>query len=434
MSPWLGVVADDVTGAVDLAGEVGAAGLRTVVVLGVPDDGADLPGCDCAVVALTTRTAPVAQAVEDSTAAARWLLGHGARWLYQKYCSTFDSTDAGNIGPVADALAGLVGGRSVGTPATPAVGRTQYLRQLFVGDRLLSESSLRDHPLTPMRDPDLVRVLGRQTRRAVAAVPWPVVRAGARSVREAVGERFADGAAHVLVDALTDADLDVLATAVTADVGGGPSDPGAARPLLGGAAGFATALARLHTPTLASTTSADLPPVGHGPSLVVAGSCSERTREQVARHPGPRLRISAPDLAAGVEEVVSGAVEFLVRSWSQDQASVPAVLSTADPDQVRAEQDAVGREESARLVEGALGEIARRAVHDHGARRVLVAGGETSGAVTAALGVGALHVGRRVEPGLAWTVTTTEPAIALLLKSGNFGSPDLFTTAWEASP
>ncbi|NHT19486.1 four-carbon acid sugar kinase family protein, partial [Cellulomonas sp. IC4_254] len=209
--PRLGVVADDVTGACDLADAVRDAGGSAVVVLGVPDPGLDLPSCDAAVVALRTRTAPAAQAVAESVAAASWLLGRGAAAVYQKYCSTFDSTDEGTIGPVADALLDLLGADavSVGTPATPRAGRTQYQGHLFVGDRLLSESSLRHHPLTPMTDPDLVRVLGRQTPRAVGLLPWGALRgpdAGA-----ALADVLGGGAAHVLVDALTDEDLDALA-------------------------------------------------------------------------------------------------------------------------------------------------------------------------------------------------------------------------------
>lgn len=423
--PWLGVVADDVTGAVDLAGEVAAAGLHTVVLLGTPEPDAPLPACDCAVVALTTRTAPVGRAVDDSLTSARWLLAQGTSRLYQKYCSTFDSTDAGNIGPVADALADLVGGASVGTPATPSVGRTQYLGHLFVGGRLLSESSLRHHPLTPMRDPDLVRVLGRQTPRAVGLVPAADVRAGAGAARDAVDRLLSEGRGHVLVDAADDADLDVLAEAVT---GAGPGG----RALLAGAAGFAAALARLRARGGTPGDGDELPAVEEGPSLVVAGSCSERTREQVARHRGPALRVSAPELAADRDGTVGRAAAFVADAWADDPAVIPLVYSTGEPEQVRAEQEAVGREHAAALVEGALAEVARRAVVEQGARRLVVAGGETSGAVTAALGVRALHVGPRVEPGLPWTVTTT--GLALLLKSGNFGAPELFSTAWEVAP
>ena len=219
----LGVVADDVTGACDLAGVVTAAGMPATVLLGPPSP-ADVPaaGAACVVVALKTRTAPVESAVAESVAAGRWLLQHGARRLYQKYCSTFDSTPAGNIGPVADALAELVGGRSVGTPATPAVGRTVYQGHLFVDGRLLSESPLRDHPLTPMTDADLVRVLGAQTQRPVGLVPWP-----------SAGVTAGVDAVHVLLDALTDEDLDRHAAALA----GGDE-------LLGGASGLAAALAR----------------------------------------------------------------------------------------------------------------------------------------------------------------------------------------------
>ncbi|MCG7287652.1 four-carbon acid sugar kinase family protein, partial [Cellulomonas sp. ACRRI] len=219
--PRLGVVADDVTGACDLADAVRDAGGSAVVVLGVPGPGLAMPPCDAAVVALRTRTASVGQAVAESVAAASWLLDRGAAAIYQKYCSTFDSTDEGTIGPVADALLDLLGpgAVSVGTPATPRAGRTQYQGHLFVGDRLLSESSLRHHPLTPMTDPDLVRVLGRQTARPVGLLP----RGGLRATDPggALARVVRDGAAHVLADALTDDDLDALARGGRGGGGGG---------------------------------------------------------------------------------------------------------------------------------------------------------------------------------------------------------------------
>lgn len=433
--PRLGVVADDVTGACDLADAVRDAGGSAVVVLGVPGPDLDLPPCDCAVVALRTRTAPRPQAVAESVASARWLLRHGARRLYQKYCSTFDSTDDGMIGPVADALLDLIGPDAVGigTPATPRAGRTQYQGHLFVGDRLLSESPLRDHPLTPMRDPDLVRVLGRQTPRPVALLDRQTVASDRAS---SALERLAGaGARHVLADALTDADLDALAGAVART----------SRPvLLGGAAGFAAALARRghdgtrRPPALASAPAAPLAGAptaapGERPALVVSGSCSARTLEQVARFDGPRIVLDAVALDADRERTLDGVLRALADAYRAGPGPV-LVASSAEPAAVRATQDRLGARRAAALLEDAAGEVAARAVRDLGVGRLLVAGGETSGAVAAALGLRVLHVGPAAAPGVPWMVPADRPGLSVLLKSGNFGGPDLFRTAWEVCP
>lgn len=446
--PRLGVVADDVTGACDLADAVRDAGGSAVVVLGVPDPGLDLPSCDAAVVALRTRTTPAAQAVAESVAAASWLLGRGAAAVYQKYCSTFDSTDEGTIGPVADALLDLLGADtvSVGTPATPRAGRTQYQGHLFVGDRLLSESSLRHHPLTPMTDPDLVRVLGRQTPRVVGLLPWGALHGP--DAAGALADVLGGGAAHVLVDALTDEDLDALARVVGAAGGAGPRGAGPVagagagpggravdlqRPvLLGGAAGFAAALARAW-PHDRARAADPAPRSTGGRALVVSGSCSARTREQVARFPGPRVALDADALAADPD----GALAVVLRDLAAAYADGPGpvlVSSSADPDAVRGTQERLGVRRAAEVLEHAAGEVAARAVRDLGVGRLLVAGGETSGAVAAALGLGVLRVGPAAAPGVPWMVPVDGPDVAVLLKSGNFGGPDLFRTAWKACP
>lgn len=455
--PRLGVVADDVTGACDLADAVRDAGGSAVVVLGVPAPSTTLPPCDVAVVALRTRTAPVDQAVAESVAAASWLLARGAAAIYQKYCSTFDSTDEGTIGPVADALLDLLGpdAVSVGTPATPRAGRTQYQGHLFVGDRLLSESSLRHHPLTPMTDPDLVRVLGRQTARRVGLLPWAGLRGP--DPAGALARVVDDGVTHVLADALTDGDLDTLAAIVGAgglgaagivgagavgaaaavggaDVAGAAGVGGAGRPVLvGGAAGLAGALARSWPRGPGRGDAPTAPRTTRGRALVVSGSCSARTLEQVARFPGPRVALDADALAADPEGALVRVLAGLADAYGDGDGPV-LVSSSADPEAVRGTQERLGVRRAAETLERAAGEVAARAVRDLGVGRLLVAGGETSGAVAAALGLGVLRVGPAAAPGVPWMVPVEGPAVAVLLKSGNFGGLDLFTSAWEVCP
>lgn len=417
MSARIGVIADDLTGACDVAAGLSALGRSAEIRLGVPDP-ADAPESDCVVIALKSRTAPATDAVADSVAAARALHGWGVALIYQKYCSTFDSTDAGNIGPVADALLERMppGAVSVGTPATPAVGRTMHRGHLFVDDRLLSESSLARHPLTPMRDPDLVRVLSRQTPHTVGLVRTEVVRRGAAAVGAEIGALRSAGVRHVLVDAVLDDDLDTVAAAVSPmpDV------------LVGGAAGLITAVVRA-TP---GARVAAAPPPPSGRALILSGSGSERTREQVAAHDGPRFELRPDLLMADPEAVIGDALSFL---GARDDGVPPLVTATAEPEEVAGVQHRWGRARSAQAVEAALSRIARAAVEQHGVRRLLVAGGETSGAVAAALGMGALRVRRVAAPGVAWTtgIDRAGRTLDLCLKSGNFGGADFFDEAWK---
>ncbi|GAA3773908.1 four-carbon acid sugar kinase family protein [Plantactinospora mayteni] len=437
--PWLGAVADDLTGACDLADAVSEQGESAIVVVGTP--GGPPPACGCAVVALKSRTAPRAEAVGDSLTAARWLVEAGCTTIYQKYCSTFDSTDEGNIGPVADALvqlatagrAGPAGGApSVGTPATPRVGRTLYQGQLFVGRQLLSESPLRDHPLTPMRDSDLVRVLSRQTRATVALVDWNTVAAGPERIHAAIDAARRTGAGHVLVDALTETDLDNLATALLrAPTGDAPL-------VAGGAAGLAAALARVRgggtpSPGLNRAAARAVPAVPNGRRLILSGSCSARTREQVARFTGPLVSLSPVDLDADFGQTVDAVLAAVAEAYRTTDDPV-LVSSSADPVLVARYDSQLGPGRSAELLEAAAGEIAARAIATLGVRRLLTAGGETAGAVVRALGLGVLRVGPAVGPGLPWMVPDPDPKLAILFKSGNFGEPDLFHTAWKLAP
>jgi uncharacterized protein YgbK (DUF1537 family) len=438
----LGAVADDVTGACDLAGRVVEAGLPASVLLpeptspdpsltvprlpfgtdGVFPQGADGSGdaSGCAVVALKVRTAPVAQAVAEATAAARLLLEAGASLLYQKYCSTFDSTPAGNIGPIADALVAVAGARStVGTPATPGARRTQYEGVLFADGVPLAESPMRDHPLTPMRDSSVVRLLAPQTPAPVSLVRWEVVQRGAAEVAAAIRP------GHTLVDALTEADLDTIAQAVLSAPGG---------IVAGGGAGVATALARAAVAaTGGERPDTRLPEVPVTGRLVLAGSASAATRAQTAAFAGERHTVDPLALAAD-----GRALDRLRDALAARADHREPVLIGSAPEIARAQAE-LGAVRAAALVEDALSELAAFAVHELGYSHLLVAGGETSGAVTARLGVRRLLVGEQAAPGVPWTVGRSaaggsDRTVALLLKSGNFGASDLFSTAWEVAP
>jgi uncharacterized protein YgbK (DUF1537 family) len=423
VSVLLGCIADDFTGATDLASMLVRAGMRTVQTIGVPEDARLADGADAVVVALKSRTIPPGEAVSQSLAALRWLRGAGARQIYFKYCSTFDSTPAGNIGPVADALLDALGADfTIACPAFPENGRTIYKGHLFVGDVLLSDSPMKDHPLTPMTDANLVRVLARQTKREVGLVEHPSVRRGAAAIRARFDELRAKNTAYAIVDALADEDLLAIGAAC-ADLA-----------LVTAGSGVALGLPQnfFAAGLMQPRADAGALPAAGGKPAVLAGSCSAATRQQVARmaerHPAHAVDpVADPDparLAAKALTAIAPALE----------AGRPfLVYSTAEPSQVAAVQASLGAERAATLIEDALALVARRIVAS-GVRRLVVAGGETSGAVVKALGVKALAIGPQIDPGVPWTATVgSEPRIALALKSGNFGAPDFFAKALAQS-
>ncbi|MCU1424297.1 MAG: hypothetical protein JWM51_588 [Microbacteriaceae bacterium] len=414
MTPWLGVIADDYTGATDLAGMLVREGTSAIQFLGIPDAATCVPEADCLVVALKSRSIPYAEAVEQSLAAARWLLAQGVDQLFFKYCSTFDSTPDGNIGPVAEALAREVGEAiTILAPSVPENGRTVYQGAMFVGDVPLGESSLRTHPINPMTDSNLIRVFDNQSTSTAGLVRHQVVRQGASAISESLDRLKSEGHAFAVVDAIYDEDLDAIAAAV------------APRRLVTGAAGLGIALAR------ARRTSTDLSPQAPsrptGRAVVLSGSCSTATQGQVALHKQshPSFEIDPRALAAG-DDVVAEALAFA----RANAEAVPLIYSSADPAHVRAVQDELGVAHSARLIESTFAEIAKGLVQD-GVRRLVVAGGETSGAVVSGLGTSAIEIGAEVDPGVPWTISVDEPRIGLLLKSGNFGSEDIFSRALE---
>jgi 3-dehydrotetronate 4-kinase len=422
MAPLLGCIADDFTGATDLAGMLVRAGMRTVQMIGVPDSPAP-PDVDAVVVALKSRTIAPEAAVEQSLAALRWLREAGCRRFYFKYCSTFDSTDRGNIGPVADALmSALDTPFTIACPAFPEAGRTIFKGYLFVGDVLLSESGMKNHPLTPMTDPNLVRVLQRQTRRKVGLADATAVSAGRDRLRARFEELRRGGVEIAIVDATSNDDLLVIGAA-SADL-----------PLVTGGSGIALGLppawraARL----LGTVGAADALPKAAGLRAIVAGSSSVATQGQVAAalEAGmPALRIDPLRLAAG-EDVPRAALEWAAPLLPRGPV---LVYATAAPERVREIQERLGRERAGELVEQALAAIARGLV-ERGVGQLIVAGGETSGAVVSELGVKGLRIGPQIAPGVPWTAALGGRPLSLALKSGNFGARDFFLEAWKRLP
>ena len=416
----LGAIADDFTGATDLANTLRKEGMTTVQVIGVPDDSVAEPvaEADAVVVALKSRTAATDIAVAEALAALDWLRAHGAEQIVFKYCSTFDSTANGNIGPVADALMDALGADiAIVCPAFPENGRTIYQGHLFVGSQLLSDSPMKDHPLTPMRDANLLRLMDQQSARGVGLAPLSAVRRGDGALAEAFEANRSAGASYVVVDALEDADLRTIGAACSE------------HRLITGGSGIALGLPQnfRNSGRLAAAGAVAAPAVD-GADVVLAGSCSEATRAQIAwaAENWPTRKLDADQIAAGspvVEEAMSWADPYL-------GATPVLIYSSSDPDEVAAVQSRYGRDRAGEMIETAMGEIACRLIAN-GARRMIVAGGETSGAVVSALGVKALKIGPEIEPGVPWTETLSEPPIALALKSGNFGGPNFFGKALE---
>jgi uncharacterized protein YgbK (DUF1537 family) len=422
MPPLLGCIADDFTGATDLAGMLVKHGMRTVQLIGVPQAAAP-EEVDAIVVALKSRSCPVGEAVRDSLAALRWLQQAGCRQFFFKYCSTFDSTPRGNIGPVAEALMDALGASfTIACPAFPANRRTIYQGYLFVGDVLLNESGMQNHPLNPMTDANLQRVLQAQVKRRVGLVDYATVGQGAAAIQEQFTRLCREGYGFAIVDALSDADLLQIAAAC------------AGLPLVTAGSGIAVGLPEnfRRQGLLPRETVADaLPPTG-GFRAVVSGSCSAATRKQVAlmRERHPAFQVNPLELALGAD-VVGKALQ-----WAGEFVAKTPVLiyATDEPENVRAAQQQIGTERAGELVEKALAAIAKGLV-SLGVGQLIVAGGETAGAVVQTLGINGLRIGREIDPGVPWT-TVLQPSaaarpLALALKSGNFGTADFFLKAWN---
>jgi 3-dehydrotetronate 4-kinase len=419
----LGCIADDFTGATDLANNLVRSGMRVVQTIGVPARPADAD-VDAVVVALKTRTIPSAEAVARSLDALQWLRSQGAGQIYFKYCSTFDSTPEGNIGPVTealmDALVDLPGADfAIATPAFPDNQRTVFKGHLFVGDVLLNESGMQHHPLTPMTDANLVRVLQAQCRRKVGLVDYRVVARGMEAIRARFDALRAQGIGIAIVDAISNDDLLRL----------GPALKG--MPLVTAGSGVATALPANFG--IAPSNAASALPVAGGAKAAIAGSCSQATRRQVRAFldaGGAAFGIDPLEIAAGVD------VAKRALAWCAPQLGRDPVLiySTADPATVKSVQERLGVEQAGTMIERTLAAIARGLVA-RGVRQLVVAGGETAGACVQALHVTQMQIGPQIDPGVPWchAQTDSEPiaALHLALKSGNFGGDDFFTRAFS---
>jgi len=418
MSIVLGCIADDFTGATDLANNLVRAGMRTVQTVGVPAQGVE-GEVDAVVVALKSRTVPRDEAIANSLAALRWLQSLGAQQIYFKYCSTFDSTSEGNIGPVTEALLdALDSDFTIATPAFPDNARTVFRGYLFVGDVLLHESGMQNHPLTPMTDSNLVRVLQSQCRRRVSLIDYRVVANGAAAVRARIDELKAQRVSIAIVDAISNDDLLKLAPALKG------------MPLVTAGSGVAIGLPANFG--IAPSNAASELPRASGACAIVSGSCSAATNRQVsafAATGGESFRIDPGDVANGVD-VVAQAL-----AWAETRLSARPVLlySTAEPSRVKAVQQQIGVQRAGEMIERTLAAAARGLV-ERGVRQLVVAGGETAGACVQALQVAQLRIGTQIDPGVPWCHAKTRLApggIHLALKSGNFGADDFFTRAFS---
>ncbi len=424
-SVLLGCIGDDYTGSSDLANALTRAGLRTIQTVGVPADDLELPEADAVVVALKSRSVAPKAAVAMALPARAWLKGRGARHVMFKVCSTFDSTDRGNIGPVMDALIATEGDPPLVlvNSAFPQTRRTIYLGQLFVGDVPLNESPLKDHPLNPMHDADLVRVLGRQSITRIGLVPLSVVDEGAAAIAARMAALKAEGFGAAIIDAVFDRDLLPIGRAALKT------------PLSVGASGLGIGLARalIEEGSVKPVASGawDGSPVG-GKAACLSGSCSAATLAQVAEAERvmPVLRLDAAALVSGPEEADRALAWALPKL---DQGPV-LIASTAPPEEVQALQARFGGDRAGHVIEQAMARIAQGLVQA-GVRRLVIAGGETSGAAVDRLGLKAFAIGPEIAPGVPVLRTVGgKPEMMLALKSGNFGGPGFFADALALMP
>ncbi|HKU06475.1 MAG TPA: 3-oxo-tetronate kinase [Bradyrhizobium sp.] len=419
MTLALGCIADDYTGASDLANTLTRQGLRTVQTIGVPSDDLKLPDIDAVVVSLKSRSIEAGEAVARSRDAEKWLRSRGAGHVLFKICSTFDSTDAGNIGPVMDALRADCGEKIVlVTPAFPETGRTVYQGNLFVGIVPLNESPLKDHPLNPMHDSNLVRVLARQSKTKVGLVNLATLTRGPDAIRARLAELAGQGIGAAIIDAVFDADLETIG-AVAVD-----------HRLSVGASGIGLGLARalVKSGKVKAASGAASGAVVGGPAACLAGSCSQATLQQIAKAEAimPVLHLDPERVVAGKEEARRAV------AWAVERVNSGPLLiaSSATPEEVAALQSRHGRIAAGHAIEQAMADIAEGLVRS-GVRRLVVAGGETSGAVVDRLKIPGFLVGEEIAAGVPVlrAVGNGSGDMLLALKSGNFGGPAFFSDA-----
>ncbi|MEK9916488.1 MAG: 3-oxo-tetronate kinase [Betaproteobacteria bacterium] len=419
MGVLLGCIADDFTGATDLAGTLSKAGMSVLQVLGVPDkDFGVPPHVNAIVVALKTRSIDPNEAVLESLAALDWLRQLESYQYYFKYCSTFDSTDEGNIGPVADAMIDVLGlDWTVFNPAFPTNKRTVYMSHLFVGDQLLAESGMRHHPLNPMTDSNLVRVLSRQSQYSVGSITHLDMEGGISQIHHSLERQREQGIRHFILDSMRDEHLMLLGKAF------------ADSKLITGGSGMAMGLPKNFLDYgMMSDVKQNRHDTFDGKSAVISGSCSEMTRAQVEHFKENHASFYVDPLQlVSSDHVISEIVAWADQNLSDDPI---LIYSSSDPERVAVIQRELGQAQASHLIENAMSLVARELI-TLGVDRLVVAGGETSGAVVKELGITALEIGDEIDPGVPWTFSINQPKIALALKSGNFGGVDFFSRAFS---
>lgn len=416
----LGVIADDFTGATDIASFLVQNGMTTVQVNGVPAEPQSLEA-DAIVVSLKSRSCAADKAVEDSLAALTWLQQQGCERFYFKYCSTFDSTAKGNIGPVTDALLAALGEtQTILSPSLPVNGRTVYQGHLFVQDQLLSDSGMRHHPVTPMTDSNLLRLMEAQSQGKAGLIASQTLDRGADAVREALAGLKEQGVRYVVLDALNEQHLLTQGEAVCE------------MKLVTGGSGLAIGLARQWASSTHNSEQAQAAGAPQGErAVVISGSCSTMTNRQVARY-----REQAASLAVDVERALEQREAYALElcDWvaEQEQGLAPLLFATSEPEKLKRIQQKYGAEKSSEAVEQLFAAVVRE-LQQRGWQRFIVAGGETSGVVAQTLSIDAFHIGPVISPGVPWVRAVSQP-ISLALKSGNFGDENFFARAQQEFP
>ena len=416
MSLELGIIADDFTGATDIANTLAKERINTVQIIGVPDTNTTIDNAKAVVVALKSRSIPPNEAVQQSLDTLNWFKLHEVKQIIFKYCSTFDSTKHGNIGPVADVLIDALNSQiAIICPAFPENNRTIYMGHLFVGTELLSESPLKDHPLNPMRDSNLIRLMESQSKYKAGLIQLNEVRNGPQSIKRSINKLSKEGFRYAVADSITNDDLIALGSAVSN------------HPLVTGSSGIGFGISRDLQPKISKTNVKSVKVSNiSGKSIILAGSCSKTTRSQLAR-----VIDLWPSIKLDVAKIVKNKkTKFELIEWARNQPTdQPVVIfSSSSKKEILELQRDFEIRNVGKLIEKIFADIAESLVKS-GFRKLIVAGGETSGAVVSALNIKKLRIGQEISPGIPWTETYSDPKLALALKSGNFGDQDFFIKA-----